>query len=64
MNQVRDLANTHEEFDSIVDEVLAATGGDVREAILGLVRGQHELESEIQQIVSSGYVRRRFTRPH
>jgi hypothetical protein len=47
-----------DDFDGIVDEVLAAAGGDVRRAIIGLVLGQHELESRIQAIVSAGYVRR------
>lgn len=51
-----------DELEGVVDQVLAAAGGDVRKAILGLVRGQHEIAAENRQTVSAGYVRRGFVR--
>jgi hypothetical protein len=47
-----------ESFDSVVDEVIAAAGGDLRSAISGLVRGQHAIEAEARASTSAGYVRR------
>ncbi|WP_102958488.1 hypothetical protein [Mangrovicella endophytica] len=46
------------DLDDVVDQILTAAGGDVRAAILGLVRRQHELVAETRRSVSAGYVRR------
>lgn len=43
----------------VVDEVIAAAGGDVREAIRMLIRGQDAIRAEMLKHVSPGYVRRR-----
>ncbi len=51
-----------EDHSALVDEVLAAAGGDVRKAIIGLVLGQRQLEAEAANTVSAGYVRRRLRR--
>ena len=42
----------------IVDEAIKAAGGDMRAAIMGLIRGQHTYQAEIDRTVSAGYVRR------
>ena len=47
-----------DDHDALVDEVLAAAGGDVRAAFVGLVLGQQELRAEAARTVSAGYVRR------
>ena len=45
-------------IDFIVDEAIEAAGGDMRAAIMGLIRGQHTYQAEIDRTVSAGYVRR------
>lgn len=50
--------NACDELDLVVDAVIEAAGGDVRAALLDLVRRQHELEGAIERSVSAGYVRR------
>src|SRR5688500_129673 len=44
---------------ALIDEAIAAAGGDARRAILGLIRGQETYQAEIAATVSAGYVRRR-----
>ncbi|MBC8129338.1 MAG: hypothetical protein H7Y08_03325 [Rhizobiaceae bacterium] len=43
-----------------VDGVLRIGGGDTRKAVLGPLLGQRLTESELSQIVSAGYVRKRL----
>ncbi|WAJ27298.1 hypothetical protein [Antarcticirhabdus aurantiaca] len=62
MIQAAAKTNGQDNLDDLVDEVIAAAGGDVRKAILGLVRGQHLLEGQMSRVVSAGYVRRGFGR--
>ncbi len=51
-----------DDHDALVEEVLAAAGGDARRAIIGLVLGQRQLEAEAASTVSAGYVRRELRR--
>lgn len=45
--------------DDMVDEVIAAAGGDPREAIRALIRGQDAIRAEVLRHVSPGYVRQK-----
>lgn len=47
-----------DDLDGVVDEAIRAAGGDMRVAILGLIRGQHQIEAELGDRTSAGYVRR------
>lgn len=46
--------------EDIVDEVIAAAGGDPREAIRALIRGQDAIRAEAHRQVSRGYARGRL----
>lgn len=52
------VSNGPDLIEFIVDEAIAAAGGDMRATIMGLIRGQHTYEAEIDRTVSAGYVRR------
>ncbi|WP_152046365.1 hypothetical protein [Aureimonas psammosilenae] len=47
-----------EDLEDVVDEVLALVGGDPRQAIMALVRGQHDIAAELSEKISAGYERR------
>lgn len=49
-----------DDLDGVVDDAIRAAGGDIRAAILGLIRGQHAIEEEAVATTSAGYVRRRL----
>ncbi len=51
-----------DQHSALVAEVLAAAGGDARKAIIGLVLGQRQLETEAAGAISAGYVRRELRR--
>jgi len=46
------------EIDVAVAEAIQACGGDMREAIAGLIRAQWAMDQEREASVSAGYVRR------
>lgn len=46
--------------EAIVDRVIAAAGGDMREAIRALIRGQDAIRSQVLRHVSSDHVRGRL----
>lgn len=62
MPQPAAAAASTEDQAALVDEVLAAAGGDVRKAIIGLVLGQRQIEAEAASAISAGYVRRELHR--
>ncbi|ORE97746.1 hypothetical protein ATO4_07400 [Aurantimonas sp. 22II-16-19i] len=45
--------------DDVVEAAIAEAGGDPREAVRGLIRGQHEIEERLIRQISAGYVRRK-----
>ncbi|GGD28666.1 hypothetical protein [Aureimonas glaciei] len=49
-----------DDLDGVVDAAIRAASGDMRAAILGLIRGQHEMQAEAVAATSAGYVRRRL----
>jgi hypothetical protein len=54
------IAVQDDDLDGVVDDAIRAAGGDMRAAILGLIRGQHEMQAEAVATTSAGYVRRRL----
>jgi stage V sporulation protein SpoVS len=46
-----------EQLDAAVDQVIAACGGDVRQAVKALLIANEFLEAEIEASVSRGYLR-------
>ena len=62
MGQAKPISEQDDDLDAVVGEVLRTAGGDVRKAILGLVRGQHAIEAEKANTVCAGYVRRGLPR--
>jgi hypothetical protein len=44
-----------DDLDGVVDAAILTAGGDMRAAILGLIRGQHQTEAEALATTSAGY---------
>lgn len=65
MSQTALRNDNADDLDFVVDEAIRVAGGDMRTAILGLVRGQHQLEAQMDHTtstVSASYARRRHLR--
>lgn len=63
MSQTALRNDNADDLDFVVDEAIRVAGGDMRTAILGLIRGQHQLEAQMDKTsstVSAGYIRRRM----
>lgn len=63
MSQTALRNDNADDLDFVVDEAIRVAGGDMRTAILSVIRGQHQPEAQMDKTVSSlasGYPRRQM----
>ncbi|KQT64449.1 MULTISPECIES: hypothetical protein [unclassified Aureimonas] len=63
MSQTALRNDNADDLDFVVDEAIRVAGGDMRTAILSLIRGQHQPEAQMDKTASSmtpGYARRQM----